>query len=593
MAKIVAKAYCAPSIVLLAMDWLDGERHQDFLGFAIRRSPGFQDNQTGRFAPHNWLPNRLGFNGPSTAGQPDLPSDQAPIQKFMWWDARVDGLRPGAKLSYEIYPVRGNAQDHNLIRLDGTEVEVTLPEHIEFGIGTWFNRAVMSSQAFSRILNAIGLSKDEEPSLEEALKLRTWLANGMERPLPDFIAHASSIVGAIYHLTDSVWVIPALKAAMTQSAIGLIYDAKVEKDKATGAPKPNPNEGAVRTLHDVRFFLRNKTTIMHNKFLVAGEHLLSVAEAKPAQLTCGSANYTTEGLTTQANLVHTFDSPELAELYLKRFQLLKENPSKASTAKETGWSRTISVGDAGVRVLFSPEPGRPRKSDSISIETIVEAIHAARSSVIFCLFTPTDEKLRQACFAVGDAGKMMFGLVNRVARGEPDTNPSASGTIPADQLAALEIYHRSKDKKDVIGAEFFHASAVPRGFDPEINIFPGKKPPGYPPVIIHHKFIVIDAETESPIVYTGSANMSGNSVFNNDENLLEIKGSSRLARIYLAEFLRLYEHYRARARFIAFQQSDGTVAAFGLALRKDRTWADKHYTPGTPEYKARLRMLAV
>ena len=92
---------------------------------------------------------------------------------------------------------------------------------------------------------------------------------------------------------------------------------------------------------------------------------------------------------------------------------------------------------------------------------------------------------------------------------------------------------------------------VPAGFEPEFNIFPGTKPPGYPPVIIHHKFIVIDAETESPLIYTGSANMSGNSVFNNDENLLEMKGSPRIAHIYLAEFLRLYEHYRARARFIA------------------------------------------
>ncbi len=77
--------------------------------------------------------------------------------------------------------------------------------------------------------------------------------------------------------------------------------------------------------------------------------------------------------------------------------------------------------------------------------------------------------------------------------------------------------------------------------------------PKYPPVIIHHKFIVIDAETESPIIYSGSANMGGNSVFNNDENLFEIKGSPRLARIYLAECLRLYEHYRARARFIEFR----------------------------------------
>jgi phosphatidylserine/phosphatidylglycerophosphate/cardiolipin synthase-like enzyme len=188
---------------------------------------------------------------------------------------------------------------------------------------------------------------------------------------------------------------------------------------------------------------------------------------------------------------------------------------------------------------------------------------------------------------------MMFGLVNRISRSEPEASPSPSGTIPADKLAALEIYHRSKNGKDVIGSEFFHANKVPKGFRPEINIFPGEKPPPFPPVIIHHKFIVIDAETESPVVYTGSANMSNNSVYNNDENLLEIKGSSRLARIYLAEFLRLYEHYRARARFIEFRNKGGNPSRVGLTLKKNRSWATKHYTPGTPEYKARLRMLAV
>jgi len=125
----------------------------------------------------------------------------------------------------------------------------------------------------------------------------------MERPLSDFIESAPSIIGAIYHLTDSLWVIPALKTAMTGSTIGLVYEAKVEKDEKTNKPKPNPNEEAIKTLKDVQFFPRNKTNIMHNKFLVTGEDLLSTSGQKPIQLTCGSANYTTEGLTSQANLV--------------------------------------------------------------------------------------------------------------------------------------------------------------------------------------------------------------------------------------------------------------------------------------------------
>ena len=75
---------------------------------------------------------------------------------------------------------------------------------------------------------------------------------------------------------------------------------------------------------------------------------------------------------------------------------------------------------------------------------------------------------------------------------------------------------------------------------------PGKK--GGPPAVhIHHKFIIIDADTDTPTIYTGSANLSANSTNHNDENLLEITGSPELARTYLAEFMRIYDHYRARA----------------------------------------------
>ena len=590
MTKIIAKPYTSPSLVLLAMDWPDGETRQDFLGFAIRRTPGFLNNKTGEFENSSWLPNRLGFNGPPPEGEPDPPSDKAPIQKFLWWDARLDGLAPDSKLSYEIFPVCGNEFDFNVIPADGTIVEISLPPHVEFGIGTWFNRAVMSSQAFSRILKSMNLKTNEKPNFEDELKLRRWLANGMEQPLPNFISSASSLIGAIYHLTDNLWIVPALKDAMITKDIGIVHDAHLDKD---GNPKPSPNDAAIGTLSNIQFFPRRRINIMHNKFLVTGEQLLDDGKANPTDLTCGSANYTTGGLTSQANLLHTFNSSELGGLFLKRYQLLKKDLTKSKTAKDAGWSHTVSVGDAGIRVFFSPEKEQANNPSSLSIETIVEAIHSASSSVIFCLFTPTDERLRQACFALGDSGKMMFGLVNHVNIDEPEINPTTSGTVRADELAALEIYHRSKEERDIIGAEFFRADKVPPGFHPEINIFPGEKAPEYSPVIIHHKFVVIDAETESPILYTGSANMSGNSVYRNDENLLEIKGSPRLARIYLAEFLRLYEHYRARARFIEFKKKGGNASQFGLMLKRDRRWANKHYTLGTPEYKARLRMLAV
>ena len=53
-------------------------------------------------------------------------------------------------------------------------------------------------------------------------------------------------------------------------------------------------------------------------------------------------------------------------------------------------------------------------------------------------------------------------------------------------------------------------------------------------VRVHHKFVVIDAESDHPVVFTGSANFSGNSLHHNDENLLEITDCPRLAGRYMA-----------------------------------------------------------
>ncbi len=585
MALVQVRSYLSPTLVLLALDWPEAEQDGQFLGFAIQRTPGFRDPATRAVAVSSWLPNRIGFDGPPAAGQPDFPSSQAPIQKFMWWDARIDEEDRGAQFRYDVWPVRGDPTAPQQVEAAHATLTITLPRHVENGIGSYFNRAVVSSQAFSRQLKAMGLDPKVAPPPDKARALRTWLANDLETVIPGFLSQASEIAGAIYHLTDQVWIIPALTAfAKAQRKATLVYDAKTTTDKR-GKLQQSPNQPVVDALGaKVDFKPRTKTNIMHDKFLVSGDKLLK-ATAASTRVVCGSANYTTEGLTEQANLMHTFDSERLARLYLERVKLIAGNPTLGKTAAaETGWSETVTVGDAGIRAFFSPEP----KDQKEQIETIVQAIHGARSSVIFCLFSPTDQDLRDACFAAGDNGLMMFGLVNNIS--EP--KQTAGGTLRSDQLAQLELYHRSREQKDVIDASYFH-DKVPAGFEPELRVFPGDKLPPYPPVIIHHKFVVIDAETTSPTIYSGSANMSGNSVNKNDENLLEIKGSRRLAGIYLAEFLRLYEHYRARACAIA--EEKGATASSGqpFKLQKDSRWARAYFKPGTTQYRSRVHMAMV
>ena len=360
MAATKARAYLSPTLVLLALDWPDGEARNDFLGFAIQRTPGFLNLSTNVREASSWLPNRLGFSGPPPEGQPDFPSDKAPVQKFMWWDARFEGLAPANNLQYDVWAVVGDSKTPQLDPGSQATLTVNLPPHVEFGIGTWFNRAVMSSQAFSRKVAALNLN-GAAPSAAQALDLRQWLANSMEKPIPDFVAKAagsnSAIAGAIYHLTDNLWIIPALQVAMENCPIELVYDSHETVDSKTKKKLPSPNEGAIATLSNVTFDARDKTKIMHNKFIVESDE--SGAKPKPIRVACGSANYTTEGLTSQANLIHTFEAPGLADLYHQRFLAIKGNPTLGKTAAGAAWSDTVSVGDTGIRVFYSPEKGKP------------------------------------------------------------------------------------------------------------------------------------------------------------------------------------------------------------------------------------------
>ena len=554
MKRVNVRAYCSPTLVLLALDWADGAR-DDFLGFAIRRTPGMRQSRNGAQAAESWLPNRVGFAGPPAEGQVDFPSNTNPIQKFQWWDARIDDPDRGATFAYKVWPVVGDSAHPKLVDACATTIEVRIPEAREHGIGTYFNRAVVSSQAFSKEFGSADL---DDETLGRALK---WLANGLESVVPDFLDGARGIQGAIYHLTDRHWVVPALQASTAR--ISIIYNSTNRDDG---------NADVVDELSsDARAFSpRTRANIMHNKFLVR----MKDKTTGTAVLT-GSANFTTEGLSTQANVLHTFASSDLAKLYLARKELLEDDPPIGQTAKEAGWSKRVRVGDAKVRVFFPPEP----KDERESLSAVVEAVKSAKSSVLFCLFSPTDAELREACFDAGDEGKMMFGLVNTIADEEPDDEKTDAQT-----RAKVEIYHRSRDNRDVFAHDVFPRESRPDGFWWETRTLPGSASKF--PVFIHHKFVVIDAETDSPTIFTGSANMSGNALYRNDENLLEITGSPRLAAIYLAEFMRLYEHYRARATWNRYLR--GRIRTYKLAA--DSRWTGKAYRKGTPEWRARVAM---
>src|SRR5580700_9296476 len=137
---VSGRAYLSPTLVLLAFDYPEGENDNTFLGFAIKREPGFDG------AKFTFLPNRIGFDGAPKAGSTE-GSDQWPIQKFYWWDARINTADRGKKFTYTVSVVKGTPENLSIATSAKLSVEIPakVPLEVENGIGTYFNRAVVSS----------------------------------------------------------------------------------------------------------------------------------------------------------------------------------------------------------------------------------------------------------------------------------------------------------------------------------------------------------------------------------------------------------------------------------------------------------------
>jgi phosphatidylserine/phosphatidylglycerophosphate/cardiolipin synthase-like enzyme len=102
---------------------------------------------------------------------------------------------------------------------------------------------------------------------------------------------------------------------------------------------------------------------------------------------------------------------------------------------------------------------------------------------------------------------------------------------------------------------------------------------------VHTKFLLIDPLSDDPLVCSGSANFSPKSLKENDENMLLIRGSTRVADIYLTEFDRLFRHFYFRDVANEIEAKGGE--AKGAFLDETDSWTDSYFRPGA--FKTRRR----
>ena len=98
---------------------------------------------------------------------------------------------------------------------------------------------------------------------------------------------------------------------------------------------------------------------------------------------------------------------------------------------------------------------------------------------------------------------------------------------------------------------------------------------------VHTKFMLVDPLAPDPTVITGSANFSEASTDTNDENMLVIRGDTRVADIYLGEFMRCFSHHAFREAL-----TFGNPPLNHLHI-KPAAWQKHHYDPSRDAFLRR------
>jgi phosphatidylserine/phosphatidylglycerophosphate/cardiolipin synthase-like enzyme len=564
--SLTARAIAGAHVVLFGMS-VEPAATDGLLGFAIEREePGSGE----RF----YLANFKLFKDNDLGATPDHSSEKNPFQGFVWGDYAAE---PGTEYTYRVSSRYGDPTDPEA--RDTVELALRTEAVVGETHAIFFNRGAAASQGYAQRFPGGGAPG---PAALE------WLSRGLVEAIIDFIGQAD---GAGWGLRAAIYefqYVPVLRAfgeaAATGADVKVVFDDIDNSEPATPKHKAKEAEPSTENrkrieeagIGDLVVPRRNSTYISHNKFIV----LLKDGEAQ--QVWTGSTNLTDGGIFGHSNVGHLVRDPEVAAHYLDYWKELSEDPD-GDPLKD--WTTADSGETAAERPEGRLEADEPRPPDN-SLGTVFSPRHGVKTLQWYAKLMDgaRSSVFLTAAFGVGQELAEVFGedkpylryllLDNRngridtVARGiesDPD-NRVAAGAYIGEEGTAWRQWVVEK----LTGLNHYVQ-------------------------FIHTKYMLIDPLGEDPIVITGSANFSDASTSANDENMLVIRGNTRVADVYLGEFMRLFTHFRFRARVGAKPDELLPTAGAGDAktaqksyLDPTQNWLKAAYVPDSPEEKERL-----
>lgn len=541
-------------VVTLAWDFIEGQdaKMNGLLGFAIERS----ELKNGQVIERYYLRGikRFKFKDEGLAPGTPMPTSEHPIQSFQWGDYTA---KPETTYRYSIVPVFGKPKLLELDEASASTVEITTeaeqgragddgqPAH-----DIYFNRGVAGSQAYAR---KFGKTKPDETKPEsDQMK---WLSRGLFEALTEFIGRASGDDASDYKLRAVLYefryppVGEAFGAArMAGADVAILYEAQSYKDD-------NETMIADVGIKGICKPQKSRAGIRHNKFIVL------IRKDKPVAVWTGSTNISAGGIFGHSNVGHAIWDKGIAQRYLDCWERLADpNVTRAPLV------------EANLAAEPTPSPGSEPPADRM-----------------LTLFSPRDDKdtletLHWYANLMGSAHRI---LCMTFAFNLDDVFREI--LIRADKTLKYAVFDKNIDTDVEAEIDQVKNTVIAAGAklaEGDMENFLGESLTGFNRnLYIHDKFMLLDPLGDDPVVATGSANFSGASQAANDENMLVIRGSTRVSDIYFGEFMRIFDHLYSRY-IVGKMKAAGTKDPDAGFLKEDaKEWVPPHFTKGRKQLR--------
>ncbi|MFZ1703845.1 MAG: phospholipase D-like domain-containing protein [Saprospiraceae bacterium] len=226
--------------------------------------------------------------------------------------------------------------------------------------------------------------------------------------------------------------------------------------------------------------------LMHNKFII-----VDADESMDSYVVTGSMNFTTNQMRNDPNHLIFIQDQSLAKAYTMEFEEMWGSPqaipnlsiAKFGNQKTQNTPTQFNIGGIPVELYFSPSDKTTSK--------IISVLEKATTEQLLALMIFTNWELRDKI-----ASNLQKGVKTRWIVEDTSNSSSVIQAVRSNQ-----------------GEVLFHTH----------------------PDIFHHKYAIIDENTQSPILITGSHNWTFSAETVNDENTLIIH-DGRIVNIFRQEF---------------------------------------------------------